>query len=55
LESIEIVITQPFKARTSEELMALLGAVATAILASIIIITLYLGREISCPLHWQFF
>ena len=50
LESIEIVITQPFKARTSEELMALLGAVATAILASIIIITLYFGREIFVPI-----
>jgi predicted PurR-regulated permease PerM len=50
LESIEIVITQPFKARTSEEFMALLGAVATAILASIIIITLYFGREIFVPI-----
>jgi predicted PurR-regulated permease PerM len=50
LESIEIVITQPFKARTSEELMALLGAVATAILAFIIITTLYFGREIFVPI-----
>src|SRR5438270_7338000 len=50
LESIEIVITQPFKARTSEELMALLSAVATAILAFIIITTLYFGREIFVPI-----
>jgi predicted PurR-regulated permease PerM len=44
------VITQPFKARTSEELMALLGAVATAILACIIVATLYFGREIFVPI-----
>jgi predicted PurR-regulated permease PerM len=41
---------QPFKARTSEELMALLSAVATAILAFIIIMTLYFGREIFVPI-----
>jgi predicted PurR-regulated permease PerM len=44
------VIRQPFKARTSEELMALLGAVATAILAFIIVATLYFGREIFVPI-----
>src|SRR4030081_1743726 len=46
----EIVIRQPFKARTSEELIALLSAVATAILAVIIILTLYFGREIIIPI-----
>jgi hypothetical protein len=35
------VIRRPFKARTTEELMALLSAVATAILAVIIIAMLY--------------
>ena len=35
-----------FKARTAEELMSLLSAVATAILAVIIISTLYFGRDI---------
>jgi predicted PurR-regulated permease PerM len=44
------VIHQPFKARTSEELMALLSAVAIAILAVIIITTLYFGREIFVPI-----
>jgi predicted PurR-regulated permease PerM len=44
------VIRQPFKARTSEELMSLLSAVATAILAVIIIATLYFGREIFVPI-----
>jgi predicted PurR-regulated permease PerM len=44
------VIRQPFKARTSEELMALLSAVATAILAVIIIMMLYFGREIIIPI-----
>src|ERR1700724_2669600 len=44
------VIRQPFKARTTEELMALLSAVATAILAFIIITTLYFGREIFVPI-----
>jgi hypothetical protein len=37
---------QPFRARTTEELMALLSAVATAILAVIIISMLYFGRDI---------
>ena len=40
------MIRQPFKARTPEELIALLSAVATAILAVIIIMLLYFGREI---------
>jgi predicted PurR-regulated permease PerM len=40
----------PFKARNTEELMALLSAVATAILAVIIIAMLYLGREIFVPI-----
>jgi predicted PurR-regulated permease PerM len=44
------VIRQPFKARTPEELIALLSAVATAILAVIIIMTLYFGREIIIPI-----
>ncbi len=44
------MIPQPFKARTSEELVALLGAVATAVLAVIIIATLYFGREIFIPI-----
>jgi predicted PurR-regulated permease PerM len=44
------VIRQPFRARTSEELIALLSAVATAILAFIIITTLYFGREIFVPI-----
>jgi predicted PurR-regulated permease PerM len=44
------VIRQPFRARTSEELIALLCAVATAILAFIIITTLYFGREIFVPI-----
>jgi predicted PurR-regulated permease PerM len=44
------VIKQPFKARTSEELIALLSAVATALLAVIIIMTLYFGREIIIPI-----
>jgi predicted PurR-regulated permease PerM len=41
---------QPFKARTTEELMVLLSAVATAILAVIIIAMLYFGREIFVPI-----
>jgi predicted PurR-regulated permease PerM len=40
---------QPFKARTTEQLMALLSAVATAILAVIIISMLYFGRDIFVP------
>src|SRR5712671_660327 len=47
---VRVVIRQPFKARTSEELIALLSAVATAILAFIIITTLYFGREIFVPI-----
>ncbi|WP_246666623.1 AI-2E family transporter [Bradyrhizobium guangdongense] len=43
-------IGQPFKARSTEELMALLSAVATAILAVIIIAMLYFGREIFVPI-----
>src|SRR6478736_3776947 len=41
---------QPFKARTTEELVALLSAVATAILAVIIVAMLYFGREIFVPI-----
>ena len=44
------MIRQPFKARTPEELTALLSAVATAILAVIIIMLLYFGREIIIPI-----
>jgi len=44
------VIRQPFKARTTEELMALLSAVATAVLAAMIIAMLYFGREIFVPI-----
>jgi predicted PurR-regulated permease PerM len=44
------VFRQPFKARTTEELMALLSAVATAILAAMIIAMLYFGREILVPI-----
>jgi len=44
------VIRQLFRARTSEELIALFSAVATAILAFIIITTLYFGREIFVPI-----
>jgi predicted PurR-regulated permease PerM len=43
-------IRQPFRARTSEELFALLSAVGTAILAVIIIMMLYFGREIIIPI-----
>jgi predicted PurR-regulated permease PerM len=45
-----MMIRQPFEARTWEELIALLGAVATAILAVIIMMTLYFGREIIIPI-----
>src|ERR1700681_3648945 len=45
-----MLIRQPFKARTSEELMALFSAVATAVLAFMIIATLYFGREILVPI-----
>ena len=44
------VIRQPFKARNTEELMALLSAVATSIIAVIIIAMLYFGREIFVPI-----
>ena len=44
------MIRQPFKARTPEELIALLSAVATAILTVIIIMLLYFGREIIIPI-----
>jgi predicted PurR-regulated permease PerM len=44
------VIRRPFKARSTEEVMALLSAVATAILAVIIIAMLYFGREIFVPI-----
>jgi predicted PurR-regulated permease PerM len=44
------VIRQPFKAQTSEELIGLLSAVATSILAAIIIMMLYFGREIIIPI-----
>jgi predicted PurR-regulated permease PerM len=44
------LVRQPFKARTTEELMALLSAVATAILAVIIVAMLYFGREIFVPI-----
>jgi predicted PurR-regulated permease PerM len=44
------VIQQPFKAQTFEELVALLSAVATAILAVIIITMLYFGRDIIIPI-----
>src|SRR3977135_1618122 len=44
------LVRQPFKARTTEELIALLSAVATAILAVIIIAMLYFGREIFVPI-----
>ena len=46
----EVSIRQPFKARTSEELIALQSAVATAVLAVIIVMTLYFGREIVIPI-----
>ena len=44
------LLRQPFKARTTEELMALLSAVATSILAVIIISMLYFGRDIFVPI-----
>jgi predicted PurR-regulated permease PerM len=40
---------QPFNARTSSELISLLSAVATAILAVIIVSMLYFGRDIFVP------
>src|SRR6201990_3530307 len=44
------VIRRPFKTRSTEEVMALLSAVATAILAVIIISMLYFGRDIFVPI-----
>ena len=44
------MIRQPFKTRTQEELIALLSAVATAILAGITIIVLYFGRDVIIPI-----
>jgi len=49
-EQMRPVIRQPFKARTPAELVALLSAVATAILAVIIVAMLYFGREIFVPI-----
>jgi predicted PurR-regulated permease PerM len=49
-EQMRPVIKQPFKARTTAELTALLGAVATAILAVIIVAMLYFGREVFVPI-----
>lgn len=43
-------IRQAFKARTFEELIGLLSAVATGILAFMIVATLYFGREILVPM-----
>ena len=45
----ETVIRQPPKARSSEELITLLSAVAASILAVIFIAMLYFGREIFVP------
>src|SRR6201995_1046644 len=44
------VVRRPFNTRSTEEVMALLSAVATAILAVIIIAMLYFGREIFVPI-----
>src|SRR4051794_3607774 len=41
---------QPFNRRSTEELIALLSAVATALLAVIIISMLYFGRDIFVPI-----
>ena len=46
----EVSIRQPFRTRTAEELIGLLSAVATAILAVIIVMMLYFGREIIIPI-----
>src|SRR5215212_8758255 len=43
-------VSQPLKSRTTEELLALLSAVGTAIIAVIIIAMLYFGREIFVPI-----
>ena len=45
-----IVIGASFRSRTFDELIALLSAGAIAILAFIIITTLYFGREIFVPI-----
>src|ERR1700730_1366582 len=50
LGSEERVIRQPFKARTPEELIALLSAVAIAVITVIIVAMLYFGREIIIPI-----
>lgn len=42
-------VKQPFKPRSTEELTALLGATATAILAVMIVAMLYFGRDIFVP------
>jgi predicted PurR-regulated permease PerM len=47
--------TQPFKTRSAAELMALLSAVATAILAVIIVSMLYFGRDIFVPVALAIF
>jgi len=44
------MIRQPFKARTPEELVGLLSAMATAVLAVIIVTMLYFGRDIIIPI-----
>ena len=44
------MVRQTFKARTPEEMIGLLSAVATAILAAIVIMVLYFGREIIIPI-----
>ncbi len=44
------MISQPFRARTSEELIALLSAVAIAVLAVLIVTMLYFGRDIIIPI-----
>src|SRR5690242_4206791 len=49
MEQMKPLTRQPFRARTTEELVALLSAVATAILAVIIISMLYFGRDIFVP------
>ncbi|MGY4330208.1 putative PurR-regulated permease PerM [Bradyrhizobium sp. LB7.2] len=43
------MIRPSFKARTQEELIALLSAVATAVLAAMIVMVLYFGREVIIP------
>ena len=44
------MVNKPFKPRSADELIALQSAVATAVLAVIIIMTLYFGREIIMPI-----